>query len=246
MSIQDPPQQSVRAYEPSVAPSRAAPGSTVTILPRSESTPLGPLADVLDARGLERDTIRPGSRQSLPDPASVQIVIAIGSDTLPGAGLQSSLSTEVDWLRRADAAGASILGIGTGAQTLALAFGGTTERVRSPQHGWTWVETAEAELVAPGPWLAWHHRTVLLPRAAEPIARDASGPQAFRLGQHLGIHFHPEVTPEVLSDWVLSSNHTGLDTQGVLEAAVRDFRTMAANAYRLFAAFIASVGLPPS
>jgi GMP synthase-like glutamine amidotransferase len=241
MSIQDPPRslQSTGPYDPPALPLRTPGGLTAVILEHSESTPLGLLSDVLDAGSVDRHTVHPGSGRSLPDPTGVELAIAIDSDTPTGGAPTGSFWTEVEWLRQTHAAGASILGIGSGAETLALALGGGIERSRRPQHGWTWVQTTEPELVAPGPWLAWHDHDILLPTAAEPIAHNARGPQAFRLGRHLGIHFHPEITPEILGSWVLGPNHNGLDTQGVLEGAVRDFKTTATNAYQLLTTFIA-------
>jgi GMP synthase-like glutamine amidotransferase len=212
----------------------------VAILQRSAREPIGLLADVLDARGLDWQHFRLEGEPDVPDPAEIAFAVAIGSDASGDAARPSSGRTEVDWLRRLDAAGASILGIGSGAQTLALALGGGIEWARRPQHGWAWVETAEPDLVARGPWLAWHDHEILLPTEAELLAHNASGPQAFRLRRHLGIHFHPEVTPEILGGWVLGSNRRDLDTQGILEAALRDANTTATNAYQLFAAFIAS------
>lgn len=244
MSIEYPPQlvQSVGSHDPAAAPSHTSGSATVVIRQRSESSPLGLLADVLDGRGLDRQTVWPGSARSFPDPTEVALAIAIGSHAPAEVADANSFSAEVEWLRQADAAGASILGIGSGAQTLALAFGGGIEPSPRAQHGWTWVQTTEPELIAPGPWLAWHDHDIRLPAAAEPIAHDTSGPQAFRLARHLGIHFHPEVTPKILGGWVLGSNHAGLDTQTVLEAAVRDFNTTATNAYQLLSAFIAPIG----
>lgn len=245
MSIKEPPQsfRSVRSDDPPYGRRLADAGSTVVILQRSEGTPLGLLADVLHDGGLDSQTIRSGSERDLPDPTEIALVISIGIDAPADPSSVIPLQTEVEWLRRADAAGASILGIGSGAQTLAIATGGGIERSHGPRHGWTWLETSEPELIAPGPWLAWYDHDILLPPAAELIAHSATAPQAFRLAQHLGLHFHPEVTPEILRDWALGPNNAGLDTQGLLEAGVRDLTTTTTNAYELLARLIASVGL---
>jgi GMP synthase-like glutamine amidotransferase len=175
MSIQDrrQPVQSVGPHSPSAVLTRAAGGSPAVVLHCSASTPLGLLADALEAAGPDRCTVRPGAGRSLPDPT--EIVIVIGSHAPAGVAHSNWLETEVEWLRQADAAGASILGIGSGAQTLALAVGGGIERSRGPQHSWTWIQTAEPELIAPGPWLAWHDHDIQLPTAAQPIAHDARG-----------------------------------------------------------------------
>jgi GMP synthase-like glutamine amidotransferase len=135
MSIQYPPQsmQSVQQHDAFGAPNRAGLGSRAAILQRSARAPIGLLADVLDARGLDWQQFRLEGEPDVPDPAEIALAVAIGSDASGDAARPSSGRTEVDWLRRADAAGASILGIGSGAQTLAVALGGGIERARRPR-----------------------------------------------------------------------------------------------------------------
>ena len=49
--------------------------------------------------------------------------------------------------------------------------------------------------------LAWHKDELLTPPRAEILAANESGVQAYRAGRHLGIQFHPEVTPEIVAAW---------------------------------------------
>jgi hypothetical protein len=46
------------------------------------------------------------------------------------------------------------------------------------------------------------------------IAESDVGPQAFVSGRSLGLQFHPEVTPEIMHDWVRAYRHE-LDDEGV-------------------------------
>ncbi|MGO9793131.1 MAG: type 1 glutamine amidotransferase [Solirubrobacteraceae bacterium] len=245
MSAKDPakPAQSLVPGRRSDCSNRADAGASVAILQCSQPAPLGFLADVLEAGGLGSRLVRQGSLWSLPDPTDVPLAIAIGREAPANLVPADSLQIEVEWLRHADAAGATILGIGAGAQALAIAFGGGIDQRRRPQHGWTWLETTEPDLIAPGPWLVWHDHGIQLPKGAQAIAHNAGGPQAFRLKRHLGLHFHPEITPEILGGWVLGPNRASLDTQGVLEASMRDLHLTEINAHRLIATFIDAVGL---
>ena len=37
------------------------------------------------------------------------------------------------------------------------------------------------------------------------LADSPAGPQAYTIGRSLGVQFHPEVTPEIVADWVAGS-----------------------------------------
>ena len=51
------------------------------------------------------------------------------------------LATELDWLRQADRAGTAVLGVGFGAQALAVALGGGVTRAEGC-YGWLWLSTS--------------------------------------------------------------------------------------------------------
>jgi len=63
------------------------------------------------------------------------------------------------------------------------------------------VGTRAPDVVGDGPWLSWHDDELLPPPAAEVLAANASGVQAYRAGIHTGVQFHPEVTPEIVAAW---------------------------------------------
>ncbi len=128
---------------------------------------------------------------------------------------------------------------------LATALGGAVERLRQPRRGWVYVTTTEPRLISSGPWLAWQDEAIRLPRRAELLAHDRVGPQAFRVSRHLGVQFHPEVTPEIVSQWIAAS-HEVLDTQGIMEATRRDFGAASGAAHRMFSAFFDSVAATSS
>jgi GMP synthase-like glutamine amidotransferase len=248
VTIQDAPQSlgTARLVRPdhhhkSDVPPSARLSTSVAVIWHGENAPLGRLAEVLDAHELTWNTVHAGNPESFPDPAEVTGAILIGSSEPTGASRPESTGAEIDWLRRAHHAGGAILGVGSGAQTLALALGGGIEVARRPQRGWVHVETADSELLAPGPWLAWHDHAIQIPPRAELLAHTAVGPLAFRAGRHLGVQLHAEVTPEIIGGWVLTHASGGIDAQGLLETASREQSTAAATADRLFSGFVASV-----
>jgi GMP synthase-like glutamine amidotransferase len=119
---------------------------------------------------------------------------------------------------------------------LAAALGGSVIRLNRPEHAWIDVETHDPERVPAGPWLSLHEDAIALPPLADELARNAFGTQAFAIGAHLGVQFHPEVTPSILSRWVSAKGgQVGRDLLVDLDARCR---AGARGALALFDAFI--------
>lgn len=214
------------------------------VLQHRDDAPAGVLIDALVAGGFTPTTVRVDRGQSLPGPEAVKIAVALGNDSSAADLSRPWVLTELDWLRRADRAGTPILGIGFGAQALAVALGGAVQPALRPRHGWVWVASSSPESVPSGPWLAWDEEVIRLPPRAQLVAHDRVGPQAFRAGGHLGVQFHPEVTPQIVADWVANRPRNSLDAQGILEVTSREYATASAAARRLFSTFVSTVRQP--
>jgi GMP synthase-like glutamine amidotransferase len=109
---------------------------------------------------------------------------------------------EATLLREASDAGVAVLGICFGSQLLARALGGQALPAKRAEIGWVQVRTDDPALVPRGPWFQWHHDTFTPPAGAVVLADSAVGPQAYTLGRSLGVQFHPEVTNEIVEEWV--------------------------------------------
>lgn len=105
-------------------------------------------------------------------------------------------------LREAVASDVPVLGICFGAQAFAQANGGWVARARDTEVGLHEVETDDPDLVPPGPWFMWHGDTFGPPQGATVIARTEAGPQAYTLGPHLLVQFHPEATADMIEAWL--------------------------------------------
>jgi GMP synthase-like glutamine amidotransferase len=108
---------------------------------------------------------------------------------------------------------------------LARVLGGRLFRAEEAEIGWLPVRTHDPELVSTGPWFQWHFDSFTLPPEATLIAESDVGPQAFVAGRNLGLQFHPEVTTEIMDDWVRVYRHEldadGVDPDALLEETKR-------------------------
>jgi GMP synthase-like glutamine amidotransferase len=217
------------------------------LLQTQDSAPPGLLAAWADGRQIPLDVVRVDRSPRLPDPASFAFAVALGSHASLVGPRPGWVGSEVDWLRDAERAGVPVLGICFGAQALAVAHGGQVTRLPKPEVGWLQLDTADDLAVPSGPWLAWHEDAITLPPFGYELARNEAGLQAFSIGRHLAVQFHPEVTPAVASSWADDAGRllarAGLD-RTALESTIRENATAAAvAAHRLFDRFAARAGI---
>jgi len=138
---------------------------------------------------------------AVPAPDEIDLLVLLGSaeaaydDTVPW------LAGELAYLRRALEIGTPVLGICFGAQLLARALGGTVGRAVHPERGFATLDSDDQEVLPAGTWVEFHYDAFTLPPGATLLARNEVGVQAFTHGPHLGVQFHPEITPEVFASW---------------------------------------------
>jgi GMP synthase (glutamine-hydrolysing) len=213
------------------------------VLEHEHDAPAALLAEWAAERGIPLEIVRAGSAEA-PDPTGRPFLVTLGSaesaydDTVPW------LAGERSVLDRALEADVPVLGICFGAQHLARALGGQVGRAVRPEVGWLDIETFAPEIVPPGPWLQWHGDAFSLPPGAELLARSEVSPQAFRLGPHLGVQFHPEVTPAVVEGWARGYPESvaggGTTVDALLAANDEHAGGARRRAWALFDAFLAS------
>ena len=209
---------------------------TALVVQPRHGRPAGAFVDVLLAHGLDSAVVT-AHDETLPEPGSTPLAILVGSDSLSQARADGRLDSELAWIRRADEAGTTVLGVGHGARVLALALGGSAAPAERPLRGWAMVDTIVPHVIPSGPWLTWQHDVIALPPAATLLAHNRLGPQAFRVGRHLGVQFHPEATPEVMAGW----GATPADVQSLLAAVRRDHAAAANCTWRLLSSFVAGI-----
>jgi GMP synthase-like glutamine amidotransferase len=156
----------------------------------------------------------------------IDFVVAMGAAwSVYGPEVEPWIGGELQLLREAVERGVPVLGICFGAQAFSRALGGDVRKADRPEVGWNQVHTDAPDLIPEGPWFMWHSDEFTIPAGATELARTDVCPQAFTLGPHLLVQFHPEVTPELLELWmsqdVSDFDDAGQDPKAVLEETVR-------------------------
>ncbi len=77
------------------------------------------------------------------------------------------------------------------------------------------VDSADPELIPPGPWLEFHHDRCRPPARATVLARNDLGVQAYRLGRHLAVQFHPEVDGAQFRLWLDAGGRKEIEEAGL-------------------------------
>jgi GMP synthase-like glutamine amidotransferase len=206
----------------------------------------GFIADGFEARGAELPVhLFPddGPLPALDGAGHIVVLGAVSSVNDPDPWI----AEELDWLRRADQADVPVLGICFGAQALCAALGGRVEAMERREIGWKMIESADPDLIPAGPWLEFHNDRCLPPAAAGVLARNDVAVQAFRIGRHLAVQFHPEVDGPQLKRWLdahtdADATSLGIDPDQFLADTIREEPAARQRADRLVATALSFSG----
>jgi GMP synthase-like glutamine amidotransferase len=187
----------------------------VVVIRHHEEDSAGLIGEAFEARGAELGSwLFP--KDDLPALDGVDHVVVLGAvwavyDDSPD---RAWIADELAWLRRADEAGVPVLGICFGGQALAAALGGRVEPAARKEIGWSVIDSVDEDLIPPGPWLEFHQDQFFPPPQARVLARSEVGVQAFSLGRHLGVQFHPEPDGAVLAKWLDAGGREEAEREG--------------------------------
>lgn len=218
------------------------------VLQHDADAPAGLLAEWAAARGWELQVVRldQGERVPLGELGALQRLVTLGSEQAADDESVAWQSAEREALRAADAGGLAILGICFGGQSLAIALGGGVRRAARPEIGWVSIGSRAPSLIDDGPWLEWHRDEILPPPGAEVLAHNESGVQAWRLGRHVGLQFHPEVDEQVVSAWAADTREDALVPRDLAAQTQRLIPDARRRAFALFDALLDPGVRPPS
>jgi GMP synthase-like glutamine amidotransferase len=231
----------------------------VLFVQQDHVSPTGPVGEGFADLGYDVDELlvvpeerfaTPDVTVDLPDPTRYDAIVPMGApwSVYDDATIGSWIGAEIAFLRTAHDAGVPVLGICFGGQALAAALGGRVLAAGTTTIGWQTVRTERPDLVPSGPWFQWHGDRWELPErlGATPVAATDDCEQAFLLGRSLGVQFHPELTPAMLSGWLdsggreLAREH-GVDPDALLARTEQEAGAAADRARRLVARFVAEV-----
>ncbi|MEJ2870888.1 gamma-glutamyl-gamma-aminobutyrate hydrolase family protein [Actinomycetospora sp. OC33-EN08] len=191
----------------------------------------------------------------LPPPSDVDAIAVLGS--IEGAWDDSVpwLASEIAYVERAIAAGTPVLGICFGGQLLARVLGGSANRADGRHENGFRTIVSSCDAIDDGPWMEFHFDSFTAPPTSEVLARSERCDQAFRLGAHLGVQFHPEITPAEFEIWAGRWAGTpledrfdelGISTAGLRAEVAERAESSRVRAWRLFDDFGQRAGLVPA
>ena len=188
----------------------------VVVIRHHEEDSAGFVGAAFEERGAELSVHLFPKDGPLPGLDGIDHVVVLGAlcSVYDDGPARAWIADELDWLRRADIAGVPVLGICFGAQALAAAFGGRVDAAAGQEIGWTEIDSLDPGLIPPGPWLEFHGDRCHLPPQARLLASNDMGAQAFSLGRHLGVQFHPEVDGAQLRLWLEAGGREAAERAG--------------------------------
>ena len=152
----------------------------------------------------------------------------------------------IEWVGTAVERGMPVLGVCFGHQVLADALGGTVEDMGSYEIGYRDVELGDDPLFAgvksPATVFTTHSDAVTeLPPEAEQIAENGYGVHGFRVGNAVGVQFHPEYDPATAQEVASGKDLPDERIERVLDGITKTNYAAACEAKALFENFVGSV-----
>ncbi len=209
----------------------------------------GLIGESFEARGYEIDLRMMNAENPSPSLEGYDVLVILGSKSAvyDKAVEQAWFGRELALIAEAERRDVPILGICFGAQALCLYHGGVVERSRSPEIGWYEVEARNDSGIASGPWFEFHFDHCTLPEKAELWATSPRAVQAFCVGRHVGVQFHPEVDHLQLRDWFAGGDdearEAGVDVEALLEETAKETPAARQRALALVDLFLSHGGL---
>jgi len=218
------------------------------IIEHERETPGGLIYEWLADHGALVEELQVDVDEREVDPRDYDLLIPLGSEFAAYDDTVPWLEREKRLLRAAADADVPVLGICFGGQLLARVLGGHSFRAEQSEIGWLPVRSSDPELVPEGPWFQWHFDSFTLPEGATLLAESDAGPQAYVIGRSLGVQFHPEVTPQIMDEWVRVYRHelddSGVDPDVLLADTHRNAASARATSRKLLDAYLERIFTP--
>lgn len=215
----------------------------VLVLKPHELADPGLVGAALRDRGAELVEHVLADQGSPPELDGFDAVVVMGAPwSVYGDEVAAWIDDLLERLREAVAQEVPLLGICFGAQAFAQSLGGEVTKAPDTEVGLHTLATEDPAIVPPGPWFMWHGDTFTPPEKATVIATTPDGPQAYTVGPHLLVQFHPEATSDIVERWLAFDDadfrRAGVDPAHTLEAMRAEEPQARARAAVLVGAFL--------
>ena len=171
----------------------------------------------LERRGFEIEVVTVADNAAPVDLEGVEVLSILGSkwSVYDHDRVGGWILAELDTIRDADRRGVPVLGICFGAQALCVALGGRVEPAPRPELGWVDLIGDPEDGIPDGPWFQFHADRCVPPPTASVLAKNEVCVQAFRIGPHLGVQFHPELDARQFARWLAAGADEAARSLGV-------------------------------
>jgi GMP synthase-like glutamine amidotransferase len=171
----------------------------------------GRIADYLDAQAIPWELVAIDHGESIPQGVDDVSALVFLGGTMSVNDRHPWLADEMRLIRAAAARNLPMLGHCLGSQLIAKALGATVAPMAAKEIGWHPVWRLDNPVARE--WLGavpesfelliWHHDAFTLPPGAVPLYSSEHCPeQAYAIGNTVATVAHPEVTSEMLQEWL--------------------------------------------
>ena len=171
----------------------------------------GRIAECLDARRIPWELVAIDRGEPIPQGIDdVSALVFLGGTMSVNDG-HTWLAQEMRLIRTAAARNLPMLGHCLGSQLIAKALGASVAPMAAKEIGWHRVRRLDNPVArdwlgaVPGDFelLIWHHHAFTLPPGAAPLySSEYCAEQAYAIGNTVATVAHPEVTSEMLQEWL--------------------------------------------
>ena len=180
----------------------------------------GLIGEALELRGFRVDVAMMDGSSPTPSLDGYDLLVILGSKSAAydHEVVAAWFGRELALIGDAEARALPILGICFGAQALCVYHGGEVTPSTTPEIGWYEIQPVNDSPIPKGPWFEYHFDRCTLPEGATLWARSDSAVQAFAIGLHVGVQFHPELDHLQLRDWFETGDDEARDFGVDIEA----------------------------